>query len=102
MKMPIPDDWGGESFCDYSIRWPDSSSWRIILRGLLSNPSLVAFWDERTGDVTEVIDSFSQFLDGILDNLECGDMTIPIGSIFPYAGGNEPDGWLICDGRTLL
>jgi len=29
------------------------------------------------------------------------DMLVPIGTILPYGGSEEPEGWLFCDGREL-
>lgn len=99
--MPIPNDWGGENFCTFPVYWPNSPIWRMILRGLISNPSLVEFWDERTGDVTEVLNWFSPTLDKNLDQLECTNMNIPIGTIWLYSGSVAPDSWLFCRGQAL-
>jgi microcystin-dependent protein len=30
-----------------------------------------------------------------------GDLAVPIGAIFPYAGGTPPDGYLLCDGSEI-
>jgi len=30
-----------------------------------------------------------------------GDLAVPIGAIFPYAGGTTPDGYLLCDGSEV-
>jgi len=77
MKMLIPPDWDGQSFCRYAVCWPDSPLWKIILRGLVSEPARGFFWDERTGTVTEVLAGFRQTLDENLHLPEvimaCGD-----------------------------
>ena len=37
-----------------SICWPDSLLWRVLLRGLVTEPARGFFWDERTGWVKDV------------------------------------------------
>lgn len=101
MKMPIPDDWDGSTFCNFLVNWPESTLWRIILRGLISNPELEAFWDERTGDVEAVIEAFRPSLDQNLDELECTNMSIPVGTIWLYAGESLPADWQFCLGQTV-
>lgn len=54
MKMPIPDDWNGQDWACFQIRWPDSPRWIALLMGFLSQPSHGYFWDERSGTVTSV------------------------------------------------
>ncbi len=51
MQMPIPDDWDGESFCEFSVCWPNTPQWKNILRGLATNPSKGRFWDAETGGI---------------------------------------------------
>lgn len=58
MKMPIPQDWDGETYCRFSICWPNSTLWRAILRGQVSEPGRGFFWDERTGIVIDVLADF--------------------------------------------
>lgn len=53
-RMPIPWDWDGESWKCWAIEWPDSPLWRAILEGFITTPMRGWFWDERTGNVTEV------------------------------------------------
>lgn len=101
MKMPVPNDWDGSTFCNYLVKWPQSTLWRIILRGLLSNPSLEAFWDATTGDVSQLIEDFQPALDTNLDELGCTNMNIPVGTIWLFAGQDMPDGWILCLGQTL-
>jgi len=54
MKLPIPDDWDGTTYCDYAVCWPDSEKWRGILRGFITLPQRGWTWDERTGSVLDV------------------------------------------------
>lgn len=51
-KIPIPDDWDGESWQCYVIEWPDSERWRAIFLGQVTAPGKGRFWDERTGTIT--------------------------------------------------
>lgn len=101
MKMPIPWDWNGQDFCDFVVHWPNSNVWRIVLRGLLSNPGLEKFWDATTGDVEQVLELFLPALEQNLDELECLTMTIPVGTIWQFAGDTAPQNWMICDGSEI-
>lgn len=67
MKMPIPDDWDGISFCRYAVCWPDSTLWKGILRGLITEPARGFFWDEYTGSINDTLASFRQTLNHNLD-----------------------------------
>lgn len=51
MRMPIPEDWDGETWKCWAVEWPDSITWNAYLRGFLNEPSVGRFWDERTGSV---------------------------------------------------
>lgn len=77
MKMPIPTDWDGQSFCRFAVCWPDSPLWRIILRGLLTEPTRGYFWDERTGSIIGVLADIRQTMDYNIKLQEvvmaCGD-----------------------------
>lgn len=55
MKFPIPQDWDNESWCSWSVCWPDSEHWNGLLRGLLTLPQRGWTWDEQSGDLLEVI-----------------------------------------------
>lgn len=104
MKMPIPNDWDGQTFCNYVVKWPNSTLWRIVLRGVCTNPALVAFWDASTGDVDQTIESFQEALDYLLNELRC-TVEVPVGVYYPYAGlitsQDYPDKHLPCDGRAV-
>jgi microcystin-dependent protein len=62
---------------------------------------LADFWDASTGDLAQLLSDFQPILNFALDNLECGAMDIPIGSIMLFAGGTLPDKWLLCDGQAV-
>lgn len=54
MKMPIPDDWDGTSYCSFAVCWPDSLAWRALLRGFITLTARGRTWDERTGVITDI------------------------------------------------
>lgn len=54
MKLPIPADWDGESWCRWAICWPDSEAWEAILRGFVTLPQRGWTWDERTGSIIAI------------------------------------------------
>ena len=54
MKYPIPNDWNGNDWACYIVRWPKSLMWSALLRGLLMMPSKGRFWDERSGVIKDV------------------------------------------------
>lgn len=51
MKVPIPDDWDGETWTCWEINVPVSNKWRAIMFGLAESLATGRFWDERTGSV---------------------------------------------------
>lgn len=67
MQMPIPDDWDGTTFCEYSVCWPKSLLWKNILRGLATNPIKGRFWDASTGGI---VDTQNAFLPALVHNLD--------------------------------
>src|SRR3970040_2523363 len=54
MKIPIPEDWDGETWKRFSVCWPDSPSWIALLNGFVTTPMRGRFWDERTGSIVGV------------------------------------------------
>lgn len=80
MRHAIPDDWDGETFCRFAICWPDSTLWRALLRGLVTEPARGFFWDEKTGSIRGVLADFRQTVDHNLDLPEvfmaCNDQNI--------------------------
>lgn len=53
MKVPIPNDWDGESWQCIRVQFPDSIMWTAILTGLLSYLTRGRFWDEKTGSIID-------------------------------------------------
>lgn len=54
MKLPIPQDWDGTSWCQWAVCWPDSEQWTAILRGFITLPQRGWTWDEKTGVILDV------------------------------------------------
>ena len=63
MRLPIPNDWDGQSYCAYHICWPDSTKWKALLMGWLTRPKRGWTWDEKTGDLMAVIEIGQQIYD---------------------------------------
>jgi len=94
----IPDDWT-DGYKDYLVKWPDSEQWKAILRGSLTAPAFIEFWDVFSGDPSQSIEAMSETFD---TNLHLEEVTvIPTGTIADFAGDVTPGGWLICDGSTI-
>lgn len=53
-KIPIPDDWDGETWGCFLIEWPVSIEWVGLLQGFITTPIRGRFWDERTGSILDV------------------------------------------------
>jgi hypothetical protein len=54
VKLPIPADWDGSTWCRWAVCWPDSDLWEAILRGFLTLPQRGWTWDETTGSILAV------------------------------------------------
>lgn len=66
MRLPIPDDWEGE-YCRYAVCWPNSPQWLGILRGLLTQAARGWSWDEKSGDLLDVLKVMRDVLDKNLE-----------------------------------
>jgi len=53
MKIPIPDDWNGQSWQCVQIEWPNSPQWLALLLGFLSQATRGRFWEESTGAILD-------------------------------------------------
>jgi len=94
----IPDDWTS-GYVELCIKWPDSPDWRAILRGLLTSPNNVEFWDKFTGTPTDAQATIIETFDQNLHLEEC--IMIPTGTVLEYAGLTEPSGYLFCLGQAV-
>lgn len=53
MKLPIPQDWDGESWICVQIQWPDSIYWLALLNNALSEYMKGRQWNEQTGVIVD-------------------------------------------------
>lgn len=65
--LPIPEDWNGQDWCQFSICWPDSLQWRAILAGFITTPMLGRTWDGETGTITDAQAIGQQIFENNLD-----------------------------------
>ena len=79
MKLPIPQDWDGESWCRWSVCWPESESWEGLLRGFLSLPQRGWTWDQRTGSILAVQET----------GREITDLNLPLNGVFMACNDTE-------------
>lgn len=78
-RVPIPDDWDGETWKDVCVHWPDSDKWLFALMGFLSQPARGRFWDERTGRVVDAQAVGKTIFEANLDLDECTGVECPPG-----------------------
>jgi len=72
-RLKIPTDWDGEDWACIILEWPNSPEWLTILQGLVTIPARGRWWDERTGQVTEV-QKIGFEIDGRNDIMSCQDL----------------------------
>lgn len=65
MQYPIIDQPEGRRL--YLLCWPDSTQWRIVLRGLMTAPTRGRYWDAKTGNVK----SMQTFAEGAINLMDC-------------------------------
>lgn len=53
MKLPIPDDWDGESWTCVQVQWPDSPKYLGVLLGFLSYLTRGRTYDESSGIIKD-------------------------------------------------
>lgn len=79
MKIPIPDDWDGETWCRWSVCWPDSELWKGLLLGFITSPQRGRLWDEKTGSIKATQEIGRQIFDNNFPLecviMSCGDAT---------------------------
>lgn len=63
MRLPIPNDWDGVSYCRFAICWPDSVQWKAILRGYATQIARGWTWDEKSGDLLATLVAARSTLD---------------------------------------
>jgi len=93
VKIPIPDDWGGEYSC-IEIQWPDSTLWRAILLGLIDQMAAGRLWDERTGSIKDVQEVGRAIWRANVDLKSCAGESLPPPTpeqIFVYSGADSED-----------
>jgi len=83
---------------------PGSPEWIALVNGALWVMTQAWYWDAATGDVDAVVDRAKQMYFEFQD--ETGDCDPPMwtpGDVKMFAGLTYPlDGWLLCDGASLL
>lgn len=77
----IPDDWDGETFKCYRVKWPLSGKWEAILLGQVTEPIKTSYWDPDTGDEDEAAEAaktayLSTIADGDIWLLECDETVL--------------------------
>jgi len=78
MKVPIPQDWDGQTWRCVRIEWPDSLEYRAILGGLLSYLMRGRYWDEQTGSVQDAQGIGWQIWDRNEPLIDCEGNPVPI------------------------
>jgi len=94
----IPDDWEG-SYEEFCVRWPNSTKWKAILRGALSIPTYLDFWDDDSGDEISAAEAILNTFNTNM-HLEACSM-IPSGFFGFFGGYTPPAGWLVRDGAAV-
>lgn len=56
-KVDIPNDWDGETYECYTVKWPASFEWRAILNGLIDTAGTGWYYNEATGNVISARDA---------------------------------------------
>lgn len=74
MKVPIPQDWNGESWTCVQVQWPNSPEWVAILTGFISVPGSGRFWDGKTGIITDTQSIGEEIWDKNWPFVSCGDV----------------------------
>lgn len=73
MKVIIPDDWDGETWDCYKVRWPASARWLALLHGLLTTPTRGRWYEESTGSIKAAQLVGMQIFDNNIPLIPCED-----------------------------
>lgn len=87
MQLPIPQDWDGETWACYTVRWPSSEGWNSLLRGFITTPMRGRFWDGATGSIKEAQQIGIAILDANLPLTDCSGAVVPPGVETPCTPG---------------
>lgn len=77
MRIPIPDDWDGESWRCLQLQWPNSVKWLGVLNGLLTLATRGRLWDEETGTVTDAQVVGRAIFERNFPYVDCGGDPLP-------------------------
>jgi hypothetical protein len=91
MKIPIPDDWDGETYQFVCWSWPKSTKWTALLRGLMSFYTRGRSWDETTGDVQTAQSIAKACYEAMYEMPDCEGVICPPGPQGP-PGADGLDG----------
>jgi len=94
MRVPIPDDWNGQSWLCAQIEWPNSPQWIAIFFGLLSQATRGRLWDERSGSILDAQQVGWQIWDRNIPLTDCSGSPGPV----PDGGTAGLIGSLMCFG----
>lgn len=69
--VAIPQDWDGETYECYSVKWPASFEWRAVLNGLIDRGATGWTYEEKSGNVIAARDAIRATLEYNLRNEVC-------------------------------
>lgn len=73
MKIPIPDDWDGNTWQCVKLEFPASDKWLALLNGMLSQWRRGRLWDEDTGTVLDAVAVGTEIWERNSALLGCGE-----------------------------
>ncbi len=94
MKVPIPNDWDGESWECVQILWPNSPQFWGLLNGLLTLMTRGRYWEENTGSIIDMQAIAWEIFNANYPYTNCNDEPIPPvtpGDTVCFGGGAEDD-----------
>jgi microcystin-dependent protein len=80
----------------------DSIGTKTIVKTVQGTERALAAGDIQAGQTVEVVyrSAFASAA-GAFELLNPSESRIPVGSVMPFAGATEPDGWLLCYGQAV-